>query len=131
MAHTRGQAKISFGRQIAMYLCHVSYKMPMVRIAHALHRDRSTVAHACRVIEDCRDDPAWDQILDQLELVLSKLPASFTLQPFYDRSQSRKECFTPFELIPLDLPDVDDSMNTDDLFAPEPLSQRVKCANLD
>jgi hypothetical protein len=33
-------------------------------------RDRTTVAHACGLVEDRRDDPAFDRSLDLLEGVL-------------------------------------------------------------
>ncbi|EHS53380.1 Chromosomal replication initiator DnaA domain-containing protein [Rhizobium sp. PDO1-076] len=47
-------------RQIAMYVCHVAYSMPMIEVAEAFGRDRTTVRHACRMVEDRRDDPAYD-----------------------------------------------------------------------
>jgi hypothetical protein len=30
-------------------------------------RDRTTVAHACLIVEDRRDDPVFDRILELLE----------------------------------------------------------------
>jgi hypothetical protein len=33
-------------------------------------RDRTTASHACRVIEDLRDDPGLDGLLDAMEAFL-------------------------------------------------------------
>ncbi len=70
----RGSAETAFARQVAMYLCHVAFELSLARIATAFERDRSTVAHACHVIEDRRDDPAFEHWIDALELVLRGAP---------------------------------------------------------
>ncbi len=54
-------------KQIAMYLLHVGRGVSMERVGEAFGRDRSTVGHACRVIEDGRDEPRLDRLLDCLE----------------------------------------------------------------
>jgi hypothetical protein len=36
-------------------------------VAEAFGRDRSTAVHACRLIEDRRDDPSFDAVFDALE----------------------------------------------------------------
>ena len=59
--------RIARARQIAMYLAHVGLGMSLARIAHALDRDRSTVAYGCHKIEDFRDDPEVDEWLDDME----------------------------------------------------------------
>jgi len=69
-----GKRSVTFVRQVAMYLTHVSFGMNLNRVAMAFGRDRSTAAHACHKIEDCRDDPSLDEILDQLEDGLRALP---------------------------------------------------------
>ncbi len=33
-------------------------------------RDRTTVAHACGVVEDLRDDPRFDRVLELLETIV-------------------------------------------------------------
>ena len=63
----RGTHDASRARQVAMYLAHVGMGMSLARVAEAFGRDRSTVAHACHLIEDRRDDAAFDRWLDQLE----------------------------------------------------------------
>lgn len=71
---TRGSARAALGRQIAIYLTHVAFELSLARTAEAFARDRSTAAHACHRIEDRRDDPVFDQCLDELEACLRSLP---------------------------------------------------------
>lgn len=59
--------QVARARQVAMYLSHVGLGMSLARIAAALGRDRSTVAHGCHKIEDLRDDPDVDEWLEDLE----------------------------------------------------------------
>ena len=64
---TRGRARIAFARQVAMYLAHVACRLSLTDTGRLFGRDRTTVAHACTVIEDRRDDPVFDRALDLLE----------------------------------------------------------------
>lgn len=64
---TRGRAPAAEARQVAMYLAHTSLGMPMSGVGTLFSRDRTTVAHACEVVEDRRDDPAFDRALELLE----------------------------------------------------------------
>jgi hypothetical protein len=70
-------------RQIAMYVCHVALRMPMKDIADAFGRDRSTVGHACHVVEDRRDDPAFDDFVSTVERLVTTV-FGVTEAPFYD-----------------------------------------------
>ena len=56
-------------RQIAMYVCHVALQMRMSTIGEGFGRDRSTVAHACAVVEDRRDDRDFDEFVGAMERV--------------------------------------------------------------
>jgi Bacterial dnaA protein helix-turn-helix len=58
-------------RQVAMYVCHIAYSMPMGEVAAAFGRDRSTVGHACRMVEDRRDDAAYDGFVTIIERMAS------------------------------------------------------------
>ena len=60
-------------QQIAMYVCHVGLRLPLSDIAVAYGRDRSTVAHACKVIEDRRDNRAYDEFISAVERVVAAL----------------------------------------------------------
>lgn len=67
MRPNRGSPAVSRARQIAMYLAAVDLELTMTAIAAFFGRDRTTVGHAVRVIEDRRDDPAFDTWLTELE----------------------------------------------------------------
>ncbi|SIR16563.1 dnaA protein helix-turn-helix [Rhizobium sp. RU20A] len=56
-------------RQIAMYVCHVTLRMPMVEVGLGFGRDRTTVSHACNVVEDRRDEPHFDALISAIERV--------------------------------------------------------------
>lgn len=66
-AETRRSFYVAFARQSAMYLAHVSFGVSLSDVGRSFGRDRTTAAHACRLIEDRRDDPAIDAVLASLE----------------------------------------------------------------
>lgn len=73
----RGSAEVAFARQVAMYLCHTAFELSLARVATAFERDRSTVAHACHMIEDRRDEQHFDLWIGALEAMLREAPAPF------------------------------------------------------
>jgi chromosomal replication initiation ATPase DnaA len=81
---TRGRARIAFARQVAMYLAHVACRVSLTDTGRLFGRDRTTVAHACIVIEDRRDDPVFDRSLDLLEWAVR----SFAIRSTESRSLS-------------------------------------------
>ena len=60
-------------RQLAMYLSHVVLGRNLTEIGDAFGRDRTTVAHACAVIEDMRDDADFDAEVSALEAQLEAI----------------------------------------------------------
>jgi chromosomal replication initiation ATPase DnaA len=72
-APTRGSASAAFARQVAMYLAHVVCGLSMTEVGMLFARDRTTVAHACGVVEDSRDDLDLDVRLGHLERAVSSL----------------------------------------------------------
>lgn len=70
---TRGKAKVARARQVAMYLAHVGCGMSLTDVGRTFDRDRTTVSHACGVVEDGRDDPTFDRVLELLEQVVHAL----------------------------------------------------------
>ena len=70
---TRGKAPVALARQVAMYLAHVACGLSLTDTGRLFGRDRTTVAHACGVIEDRRDDPLFDRALDLLEWAVPAL----------------------------------------------------------
>lgn len=66
---TRGRANVALARQTAMYIAHVVCGLSMTEVGRIFERDRTTVAHACALIEDRRDELAFDQLLEMLERI--------------------------------------------------------------
>lgn len=56
-------------RQIAMYVAHVVLRLSMSDIGRGFGRDRTTVLHACHLVEDMRDDPEFDRVVSTAERV--------------------------------------------------------------
>lgn len=75
LSYERGGAQAAFARQIAMYLCYTGARLSLARVAVAFDRDRSTVAHACRAIEDRRDEPQFEIWISALEEMLREAPS--------------------------------------------------------
>jgi chromosomal replication initiation ATPase DnaA len=69
----RGRQKISTARQIAGYLCHIGFGITLTRIGLAFNRDRSSISHSCKRIEEMRDDAHFDRSLQCLENSLAVL----------------------------------------------------------
>jgi chromosomal replication initiation ATPase DnaA len=72
-ATSRRPPSVAFARQSAMYLAHVTLGLSYSEIGRAFGRDRTTAAHACRLVEDRRDDPAIDALMASLESACSTL----------------------------------------------------------
>ena len=62
---------ISRVRQIAMYVTHVVLGLSMTEIGKGFGRDRTTVMHACHLVEDLRDDDDFDQIIARAEHIVT------------------------------------------------------------
>ncbi|MGQ0533155.1 MAG: helix-turn-helix domain-containing protein [Caulobacteraceae bacterium] len=75
----RGGTQTAFARQVAMYLCHTGFQLSLARIAAAFGRDRSTVAHACHVIEDRREEPQFELWIAGLEAMMHAAPSEALL----------------------------------------------------
>ncbi len=56
-------------RQVAMYVAHVTLGLSMAEVGKGFGRDRTTVLHACHLIEDMRDDTDFDRIVTTTERV--------------------------------------------------------------
>lgn len=63
----RGTAEISHARQMALYLAHTTLGLTFTEAGRLFGRDRTTAAHACRRIEDQRDQARVDQLVACLE----------------------------------------------------------------
>lgn len=67
LSASRGKANICVARQTVMYLMHTSMSCSYYEVADFLSRDRTTVSHGCRLIEDMRDDLKFDEKLSNME----------------------------------------------------------------
>ncbi|WID95689.1 helix-turn-helix domain-containing protein [Bosea vestrisii] len=76
----RGARRIAFARQLAMYLTHVGFGLTLTEVGSCFERDRTTVRHACALIEDRRDEPTFDFAVSALEAGLAHLAFGLQLE---------------------------------------------------
>lgn len=69
-AKTRRTAPVAFARQISMYCAHVTFGWSLTEAGAVFDRDRTTAAHACRVVEDRRDHPGIERLVTTIEETL-------------------------------------------------------------
>lgn len=76
----RGPAHVAAARQLAMYLANTMLGRTLTEVGEIFGRDRTTVAYACRLVEDRRDedDPRFDAELARLERAADRLAADLT-----------------------------------------------------
>lgn len=67
----RSTLPVSRVRQIAMYVAHVVLRLTMADVGRGFGRDRTTVLHACQLVEDLRDDAEFDRVVSMFERVAS------------------------------------------------------------
>jgi chromosomal replication initiation ATPase DnaA len=72
LSEQRGRARISLARQVAIYLAHTRLSLPYAIAGGVFHRDRTTAAHACWRVENRREDPRLDLIVDCLERAVDR-----------------------------------------------------------
>lgn len=65
----RSTLPVSRVRQVAMYVSHVVLRLTMSDVGVGFGRDRTTVQHACQVIEDLRDEREFDLLVAKVERV--------------------------------------------------------------
>lgn len=53
-------------RRVSLYLAHVALGWTLERVGHAFGINRQTVSTACTRIEDARDEPHLNDLLDEL-----------------------------------------------------------------
>lgn len=70
LAATRRDPHAAEARQVAMYLGHVVLGLNLSEVARGFGRDRTTVFHACRRVEELREDPERDRLVAWLEVLL-------------------------------------------------------------
>lgn len=73
---TRGTARTAFARQLAIYLARTRLGLSFTEAGRLFRRDRTTAAHACRRIEESRDDVAIDALIEGLEALIAGSPGT-------------------------------------------------------
>ena len=59
-------------RQVGMYLTRVTLRRSLRETGRGFGRDHKAVAHACRRIEEAREDPAFDRTVEWLETLVRR-----------------------------------------------------------
>lgn len=77
----RGPRPVAFARQAAMYLAHVAFGLSLSQVGICFGRDRTTVRHACALIEDRRDRPDFELAMEALETGLAQLAFGLCVMP--------------------------------------------------
>ena len=67
---SRGSPNAAFARMMAMYLLHVEFSLSYKEVAKLFTRDPSTIAYACRIIEDSRDASETDERLENIRRLI-------------------------------------------------------------
>ena len=80
-ASSRRTAGVAFARQSAMYLAHVAMGLSLCAVGRIFHRHRTTAAYACLLVEQRRDDPDIDRLLDMLEGVCADIARDTRKRP--------------------------------------------------
>lgn len=68
---SRSAHDIARVRQIGMYVAHVTLGLRMADVAAGFSRKKSTVVHACHLIEDMREDIEFDRVVGRAEEIVS------------------------------------------------------------
>lgn len=66
-AANRGPQQVALARQVAMYIAHTSFGMSLTATGRLFGRDRTTVSHACSIVEDKRDDANFDYLVELID----------------------------------------------------------------
>lgn len=70
----RGEAQVAVARQVGMYLAHTRLSLSYTSAGAFFGRDRTTAAHACRKVEERREDAGFDAIVGCLERTIDVWP---------------------------------------------------------
>jgi chromosomal replication initiation ATPase DnaA len=59
-------------RQVAMYLAHVGLRLGLRETGRGFGRNHMAVVHACRRVEEAREDPGFDRTVEWLETLVRR-----------------------------------------------------------
>ena len=75
MLHRIAESALLRFREQPLDLARVALGMTLSEAGRLFSRDRTTASHACRLVEDLRDDPVFDVFLATLEAsLLHRMP---------------------------------------------------------
>ncbi|MBX8824537.1 helix-turn-helix domain-containing protein [Ochrobactrum sp. SFR4] len=69
----RGTCHVARIRQFGMYIAHTMFGLSMSEVAYAFCRERTTVKHACHLIEDMRENEKFDRNVSSFEYLIRAL----------------------------------------------------------
>lgn len=69
----RGNSHVARIRQFGMYIAHTMFGLSMAEVAYAFCRERTTVKHACHLIEDMRENEKFDRSVSSFEYFIRAL----------------------------------------------------------
>jgi hypothetical protein len=78
---SRRSADAAFARQTAMYLAHAVFGLNHHQVGSLFRRNRTTARHACRLVEQRRDNAAFDRVLQSLESMCADLSPGLPTPP--------------------------------------------------
>lgn len=74
LSNIRGRMDIARVRQVCMYILHTETGLSLTQVGSLMGRDRSTISHACHVVEDMRDEVEFDDSCTEIAAaVVAKL----------------------------------------------------------
>jgi chromosomal replication initiation ATPase DnaA len=71
LSPVRGTARVALARQVAIYLARTRLGLSFTEAGRLFRRDRTTAAHACRRVEETRDDAVFDALIDSLDATIA------------------------------------------------------------
>ena len=75
-----------------MYLAHTMFSVLMTEVGLHFGRDRTTVAHACALVEDRRDEFVFDTLICQFEEALEHASDAISAAMPNSLSHKRHAC---------------------------------------
>lgn len=66
----RGSSHVARIRQFGMYIAHTMFGLSMSEVAYAFSRERTTVKHACHLMEDMRENASFDRSVSSFEYLI-------------------------------------------------------------
>lgn len=76
----RGDARTAFARHVAIYIARTRLGFSFTAAGRLFDRDRTTAAHACRRVEERRDELWADELIERIDRAVGQRAASAVRQ---------------------------------------------------